>query len=125
MLKRQFWVAIGYATPKSGEQDPNTHPSRGQELVSCARAGSSRKTLQSTGRKASDPYSLMYLGDTKFSTESDEDIMRESAMAKQPQEAPVGRTAGIMVEHTIEIESTTGRLDNTEQAQARLWYSIA
>ncbi|RYP73831.1 hypothetical protein DL771_003409 [Monosporascus sp. 5C6A] len=124
MLRRKFWVDIGYVSPKPGERYPSGHPSHGHELSSGVQISAGRKTTQLSKRSA-DPYSLTQLGITRLGTESEEEIVRRDSSSTQAPNSSPGRTTGILVEHTVEIQSAPGRADHPAEASTKHWYDAS
>lgn len=96
MLRRRFWVNAGYATPKTG----STPLSRSRGDAYHRTVGESHELRSGTGvhiskGKPNDPYSMTTLG---IGSDSQEEIMSKANLP--------GRSRGIVVQHSIDIENS-------------------
>ncbi|KAI1379367.1 hypothetical protein F4677DRAFT_442341 [Hypoxylon crocopeplum] len=122
MFKRKFWVNAGYASGKSRNTWDRYHNSAspGHELCSGPH-------IHSGSRKPNDPYSLTQIGVTRIWSESEEEIVRadENSATNNRYNSP-SRGAGIIVEHTVDIERSSDRsMDNTTDPQMKTWFNVA
>ena len=84
MLKREFWVAIGYASPKPDAQYASKPTSDDRESGPAAQAGDSGMMVRRSGKKPADPYSLTQLGITNIGSESEENIVKVHSPTAEP-----------------------------------------
>ncbi|KAI0387540.1 hypothetical protein F5Y04DRAFT_240445 [Hypomontagnella monticulosa] len=122
MFKRKFWVNIGYASDKSRNTYDRYHNSgsHGHEL-------GSGPHIQSGNRKPHDPYSLTQIGVTRIASESEEEIVRtEDNPAATGRYSPPNRSAGIVVEHRVDVERSSHRsIDNATDPNMKNWFDVA
>ncbi|KAL7627400.1 hypothetical protein AAE478_001593 [Parahypoxylon ruwenzoriense] len=123
MFKRKFWVSIGYASDRSRNTYDRYHRSgshgQGHELGSGVH-------IQSGSRKAHDPYSLTQIGVSRIASESEEEIVRaEDNASKTGRYSPPSLGNGIMVEHTVDVESSPDRSRGHNDPQTQIWFNVA
>lgn len=122
MFKRKFWVNIGYASDKSRNTYDRYHNSgsHGHEL-------GSGPHIQSGHRKPHDPYSLTQIGVTRIASESEEEFVRtEDNSAANGRYSPPNRSAGIVVEHRVDVERSSHKsIDNATDPHMKNWFDVA